>query len=1410
MNRIANRFGRVCNAYHSWGIISLLLLCLCCSIATADIIYVNADAPFGGDGVSWGTAYKHLQDALSVAQDGDKIWVAKGIYTPDANSLVPDGSGNREATFQLINGVVLYGGFPTGGGNWEERDPNKYETVLSGDLAGDDIHDPNKTENSYHVVTVSYSDPNTILDGFTITAGNAGGPEPDNRGAGIYNESGERQISNCKILNNSAGYFNFDPYNFVNYPGEGGGMYNRTANPILSNCSFTSNSATISGGGIYIDSGTATMNNCTFTGNSAGLFGIIGDNLFHTIGGGGAVYNYASSPLMTNCHFTYNEGTMSGGAVYNDANSHPIVTNCTFSNNHAIHSGGAMYNDANSNPVLTDCAFIQNSAETVQITSYGGEFPTTIIIAWGSGGGIFNQLSSPTIKNCTFTGNFSLIDGGGMSNTESAPNITNCSFAGNWAKGFQWEQIQHLGWGGAVSSDNGNPAMTNCTFAGNRADNGNALACDSEDELSPSVVHLSNCILWNGGDEIWNNDNSIITTTYSDVHSGYPGLGNIDDDPLFVDPNGPDSIIGTEDDNLRLQADSACIDAGDNSVVEPNSTDLDGNPRIVNSTVDMGAYEFQEPRTFYVDDDASDDPGPGNSDVSDPLENGTEAHPFDAIQEGIDATWHGDTVVVLDGTYTGQGNRDIDFAGKAITLRSTDPNDPDVVAATIIDCQGDPCEPHRGFYFHTGEEQNSVLDGFTITNGCAGEGGGIMCWESSPTITNNIITLNRTSFDADGGGGIKCRGGSPTIINNTISHNSCPPGGGGGGIRCYEADSPTITDNIISHNTASQGAGIQIQFCTPTISNCTFTANSTDGMGGGIITNSDIILANCIFSGNTAGKGAGVYIYHSNPTLLNCSFIDNSADYSGGGMYNNNSSPTVTGCSFTRNFAWDGEGAGIYNRDNSSPTVTDCTFINNWSEGGSGISNYWYSDPNVTGCTFTENGVEGPGGGMFNWQYCSPTVANCTFVGNSANRGGGMCSDGHCDPTVTGCTFTDNWAYTGGGMCNDDNCEPTVTGCSFGGNWASYDGGGMYNSSSSPTVTNCTFTGNSANGTYAYGGGMCNVDSSSPEVISCTFTSNRANHGSGGGMYNMYSNPILTNCTFTGNSASYGGGISNEWCSYSILTNCTFTGNSADINGGGMNIYDCCFGDPVSTNCIFWGNSDSGGMDESAQIYNTGFCSVFINYSCIQGWTGGLGGSGNHGNNPLFVDADGTDNTPGTEDDNLRLLPWSPCIDAGDNSVVEPNSTDLDGNPRIINGIVDMGAYEAPVSIGAIVHIVPRVINRRGHMKRIIAIMRLPEGVGRRDVADEPFELYPGDLDDEPIEATWQRVIGWGNMTRVSALFDKDELMEVVPGIGRKELTIVGRLESGQYILGSDTVRIVQPRRRRPHWQAGKRRRWKR
>ena len=265
--------------------------------AIGGTIYVDADANGANDGSGWADAFNFLQDALVDANTDpnvDEIRVAQGTYTPDSNSADPNGSSDREATFQLINGIAIYGGFPSGGDpNWNDRNPNLYETILSGDLNGDDGPDfVNNGENCYHVITGSGTDVSAVLDGFTVTGGNASGSlsDPNSIGGGMFNGGySSPMVVNCTFRRNSAVW--------------GGGMFNAGhSNPTVTNCTFSENEVSYNGGGMYN-----------------------GDN---------------SSPTVTNSTFSENEASYTGGGMYNDSNSSPVVAKCIFISNSADHGGG--------------------------------------------------------------------------------------------------------------------------------------------------------------------------------------------------------------------------------------------------------------------------------------------------------------------------------------------------------------------------------------------------------------------------------------------------------------------------------------------------------------------------------------------------------------------------------------------------------------------------------------------------------------------------------------------------------------------------------------------------------------------------------------------------------------------------------------------------------------------------------------------------------------------------------------------------------------------------------------------------------------------------------------------------------------------------------------------------------------
>jgi hypothetical protein len=316
------------------------------------------------------------------------------------------------------------------------------------------------------------------------------------------------------------------------------------------------------GGGLYNIGFTSIMENCTFSYNSARY-------------GGAACFGGDIIAKLTNCVFSDNSaGT--GGAISNytecDYSARSLkLLNCTFNNNESDYRGGGIYNYS-STTEITNCTFSRNSSL--------------------DGGGMYDYMNRSTLINCIFSQNSASESGGGFYNVGAEETIlTNCIFTGNSAV---WN-------GGCVYNDSSSSALANCTFAGNSAPNGNVLACDSYQHKYPSNVQITNCILWDEGDEIWNNDNSVIAITYSDVQGSWPGTDNIASDPFFVEPGYWDANGVWVEGDYHILAGSPCIDAGDpNYVSEPNETDLDGRPRVMGERIDIGAYETPMPAEVRI------------------------------------------------------------------------------------------------------------------------------------------------------------------------------------------------------------------------------------------------------------------------------------------------------------------------------------------------------------------------------------------------------------------------------------------------------------------------------------------------------------------------------------------------------------------------------------------------------------------------------------------------------------------------------------------------------------------------------------------------------------------------------------------------------------------------------------------
>lgn len=528
----------------------LLLLAILAMPASATVRYVDASRPDNsGNGLTWATAHKYLQNALSAASDGDQIWVARGTYKPTNDP------NDRNASFVMKEGVAIYGGFTSGQMNLNDRnsDPAENGTVLSGDI--DDDGTPGG--NSLHIL---YNADNNLtvrafLDGFRISGG-----------SNYY-------------------YINGGP------PSKGSAMYNKSSSPMINRCLFVFNTSQQEGGAIYIEDSSPQISNCSFRGNASGATG-------------GAIYSSGGSPIITDCVFEFNVAlNHEGGAIYlSNTGSLAEIRNCKFSGNQSFYSGGAIYK-FNGSLKLNNCSFEANRNQFGR-SVYGGAmvnvgsiriencnfFRNISAVTGGGGGGLSTYGDDCQILNTTFTQNSA--SRGGAIFSSGNTQLSNCLFQNNGA--FT---------GGGAVYNSGSPTMfgenspkfTNCTFRGNSAFSATTYSKDygggaiyNFGKGSPQLV---NCVLWdNGGANTFNDggSNSVVPTLAYTV---------LDASVVRYSGVGPNTVIQVSqspfvsDTDARLRPGSPAIDAGLNSA-NSTATDLAGNQRIINGTIDMGAYEF--------------------------------------------------------------------------------------------------------------------------------------------------------------------------------------------------------------------------------------------------------------------------------------------------------------------------------------------------------------------------------------------------------------------------------------------------------------------------------------------------------------------------------------------------------------------------------------------------------------------------------------------------------------------------------------------------------------------------------------------------------------------------------------------------------------------------------------------------
>jgi len=595
----------------------LFLFLLCGFITPAysqQTFLVNHAATGANTGESWADAFPDLQTALASANEGDQIWVAKGVYSPTTDTI-------RSISFDLPTGVKLYGGFFGTENQLEQRLPTVYKTVLSGEIGVPGV----KTDNSFHVVTIFRGNEQTVLDGFTITNGYAADAY-----TGYPNEYGGGVLVSSDL----------------NWP---------TANPILTNCVFQQNRAGSGGGiaciGLDWTICTPTIRNCIFR-----------MNLGQQLGGGlfkGGSNDPGNAFVISNCRFEKNNSNLGGGLAMIDATDTVLLRQCVFVNDTAVEAAGAYLQSGNKNAYyeVDSCEFTANhvgdaaggalehmftglsTVDKIELTVKNSYF---LLNKSGTGGGITSYLLSGLnkfkcrVQQCIFESNISqnggagiLIDAGSGVTTEVL--VDRCFFIGNktlassvagafYYRGFGGALMRNQNTitnsvfmynDGAVAALGGYPGIShtrvaNCSFYRNGAiPFVKYWGAESNPDDLVQTLQILNSVLWEPQTEgvqrlFYNNDPVNFTLNdylveHSMVHMSsceYNGFDPCQAGMIYAQwPNFMDS---SGQNGLRTW-NFPGRNRGSNAVSDSLQIAFDyyGVPRVYCDTVDMGAYEMQ-------------------------------------------------------------------------------------------------------------------------------------------------------------------------------------------------------------------------------------------------------------------------------------------------------------------------------------------------------------------------------------------------------------------------------------------------------------------------------------------------------------------------------------------------------------------------------------------------------------------------------------------------------------------------------------------------------------------------------------------------------------------------------------------------------------------------------------------------
>ncbi|KPA13575.1 PKD domain protein [Candidatus Magnetomorum sp. HK-1] len=608
-----------------------------------------------------------------------------------------------------------------------------------------------------------------------------------------------------------------------------------------------------------------------------------------------------------------------------------------------------------SNSVITFNTSEQNSAILKGFTIKNG--------ISANGGGIYISGASPFISECIITNNNADNKGGGVYCENASPKFINCIFHNNTA------ETAH-----ALYLSQSSPEIINCTISKNGYPMGEGIVI--YDVVSSPVI--LNSILWNNGDEIILQNDATVTVEYSNIEGGYPGIGNIQSDPLFID---------LDHNNFHILPDSPCLNAGTN--INAATIDIDYQTRPMDEYIDIGADEarkntkptvnfssnqttgfaplnvqFTNLSTSYDITEWHWDFGDGETSMeSNPTHTYTNSgyysvtlevisdggtsekvrsnyiHVFESvetfyvnasggqdkytrIQSAIDVSNMGD-IIVEPGTYY----ESIDYKGKRITIKSSQGAEQTIIDGNKTDAV---------VKFINGEDSGAVLKGFSLTNGFSMNGGGIyISGASSPTIIECLVFNNQAQ--KEGGGIAVAYSSMPLIIDCEFRQNTAR---NGAGIACLNSSSASFQNTSIIENQAlKNGGGVYVYYGSfPDIQYCEISNNMAQSRGGGVygFAAAPKLIASHV-NHNKAESGGGIMLDDALFPLIEKTMIRENTATTGGGLYMlNTPSPEIQNSLIVDNQA--AYGGGLYVKDVSAALINYSTFANNmaYSE-GSGI-----------------------------------------------------------------------------------------------------------------------------------------------------------------------------------------------------------------------------------------------------------------------------------------------------------------------------------------------------------------------------------------------------------------------------------------------------------------------------------------